>query len=120
MQTEWEFERKFLVNYMPEGLLDTRQPVAIRQGYLATEPDKHICIRDEGGVYTMAVKQGVGLKRKDTRITLNAEQFIDLWPLTQNMRVEKQRYRIDFFGGSISGRYLHWQLSAIKTGRSRI
>ena len=49
MQTEWEFERKFLVSYVPEGLLDTRKPVAIRQGYLATEPDKHIRIRDEGG-----------------------------------------------------------------------
>ena len=101
MQTEWEFERKFLVSFVPEGLLDTRKPVAIRQGYLATEPDKHIRIRDEGGNYTMAVKQGIGLKRRDTRITLNSEQFADLWPLTQNMRVEKQRYRIDFFGAQL-------------------
>lgn len=107
MQTEWEFERKFLVSYVPEGLLDTRKPVAIRQGYLATEPDKHIRIRDEGGNYTMAVKQGIGLKRRDTRITLDSEQFADLWPLTQNMRVEKQRYRIDFFWSSTGDRYFY-------------
>ena len=98
MQTEWEFERKFVVSYVPEGLLDTRKSVVIRQGYLATERDKHIRIRDEGGHYTMTVKQGMGLKRRDTRIELNAAQFNDLWPLTQNMRVEKKRYRIDFFG----------------------
>jgi len=98
MQTEWEIERKFLVTYVPDGLLDTRQPVFIRQGYLATEPEKHIRIRDEGGKYSMAIKQGVGLKRKDTRISLEAAQFSDLWPLTHHMRVEKQRYRIDFFG----------------------
>eukprot|EP00036_Acanthoecidae_sp_10tr_P007029 CAMPEP_0182946262 /NCGR_PEP_ID=MMETSP0105_2-20130417/56781_1 /TAXON_ID=81532 ORGANISM="Acanthoeca-like sp., Strain 10tr" /NCGR_SAMPLE_ID=MMETSP0105_2 /ASSEMBLY_ACC=CAM_ASM_000205 /LENGTH=86 /DNA_ID=CAMNT_0025086369 /DNA_START=201 /DNA_END=458 /DNA_ORIENTATION=- len=49
----------------------------------------------------MAVKQGVGLKRRDTRIALDSEQFADLWPLTQNMRVEKQRYRIDFFGAQL-------------------
>ena len=86
MQTEWEFERKFVVSYVPEGLLDTRKSVVIRQGYLATERDKHIRIRDEGGHYTMTVKQGMGLKRRDTRIELNAAQFNDLWPLTQNMR----------------------------------
>ena len=101
MQTEWEFERKFVVSYVPEGLLDTRKSVVIRQGYLATERDKHIRIRDEGGHYTMTVKQGMGLKRRDTRIELNAAQFNDLWPVTQNMRVEKKRYRIDFFGDQL-------------------
>ena len=98
MHTEWEFERKFIVTYVPDGLLDTRQPVSIRQGYLASEQDKHIRIRDEGGAFTMTVKQGLGLKRRDTCVDLTAEQFDDLWPLTQNMRVEKQRYRIDFYG----------------------
>ena len=80
MQTEWEFERKFVVSYVPEGLLDTRRSVVIRQGYLATERDKHIRIRDEGGHYTMTVKQGMGLKRRDTSLELNAAQFNDLWP----------------------------------------
>jgi CYTH domain-containing protein len=98
MHTEWEFERKFIVTFVPDGLLDTRKPVSIRQGYLASEHDKHIRIRDEGGEYTMTVKQGVGLKRRDTRIELTESQFGDLWPLTQNMRVEKLRYRIDFYG----------------------
>lgn len=101
MQTEWEFERKFMVTFVPEGLLDTRTPVDIRQGYLSCEPDKHICLRDEGGKFSMAVTQGIGLKHRDTRIELSASQFNDLWPLTQKMRVEKQRYRIDFYGAQL-------------------
>ncbi|GGF68040.1 CYTH domain-containing protein [Alteromonas lipolytica] len=98
MRADWEIERKFVVNYLPEGLLETRNPVSVRQGYIAAEGERHVRIRDEGGKYSMTIKQGFGLKRMDTRIMLSAEQFNELWPLTQHMRVEKKRYRIDFFG----------------------
>ena len=114
MRTEWEFERNFLVSYVPTGLLDTRQPVSIKQGYLAIESDKHIRIRDEGSRYTMAVNQGVGLKRKDTRVVLDTSQFAELWPLTQNCRVEKQRYRIDFFGAQLVVDIFTGNLSPLK------
>lgn len=101
MRTEWEIERKFVVTFVPEGLLETRQPVTIRQGYISTESDRHIHILDEGGKYTMTIDQGVGHKRQETQIAISAEQFDQLWPLTQNMRVENQRYRIGFFGHSL-------------------
>lgn len=101
MHTAWEIERKFLVSYAPDGLLDTRKPVLIRQGYLAYDRDRHIRIRDEGGKFTMTVKQGFGLKRLDTEVLLSVDQFEDLWPLTETMRVEKQRYRINFFGNQL-------------------
>lgn len=98
MRADWEIERKFVVTYLPEGLLETRKPVLIRQGYIAAEGERQVRIRDEGGHYSMSVKQGFGLKRHDTQISVSAEQFNALWPLTQHMRVEKNRYRIDFFG----------------------
>ena len=98
MRADWEIERKFVVTYLPEGLLETRKPVVIRQGYIVALGDRHIRITDEYGNYTMTVEQGVGLKRLDTEISISAEQFNNLWPLTQHMRVEKKRYRIGFFG----------------------
>ena len=98
MRADWEIERKFVVTYLPEELLETRKPVIVRQGYVTAEGDHHVRIRDEGGKFTMTVKQGFGLKRLDTEISISAEQFNDLWPLTQHMRVEKKRYRIGFCG----------------------
>lgn len=101
MHSTWEIERKFLVTYVPEGLLATRSPVKIRQGYLALDRDRHVRIRDIDGCYTMTVKQGFGLKRLETEIHLLADQFEQLWPLTESMRVEKLRYSIGFFGNSL-------------------
>ena len=98
MRADWEIERKFVVTYLPEGLLETRKPVLVRQGYIAAQGDRHITIKDEGGDFTMTVEQGAGLKRLDTEISISAEQFNELWPLTQHMRVEKKRYCIGFFG----------------------
>lgn len=98
MQTDWQIERKFVVTYLPDGLLETSKPVVVKQGYIAAEGERQVNIKDEDGNFTMIVKKGVGLKRLDTKISISAEQFNDLWPLTQHMRVEKKRYRIEFFG----------------------
>lgn len=101
MRAEWEIERKFVVTFLPEGLLETRQPVTVRQGYISSDGGRQVRILDEGGNYTMIISQGFGHKRQDTRMAISAEQFEQLWPLTQHMRVEKQRYRIGFFGHSL-------------------
>ena len=97
MRADWEIERKFVVTYLPEGLLETRKPVLVRQGYIAAQGDRQITITDEGGDFTMTVEQGVGLKRLDTEISISAEQFNELWPLTQHMRVEKKTLSHRFF-----------------------
>ncbi|MCP5011378.1 MAG: hypothetical protein GY942_15465, partial [Aestuariibacter sp.] len=53
MRAEWEIERKFVVTFLPEGLLDTRQPVKVRQGYISSDGERQVRILDEGGNYTM-------------------------------------------------------------------
>ena len=101
MKVEGEFARKFLVSYVPEGLLEIRSPVLVRHGYLTSDAERYICVCDEGGSYSMTINQGIGGRRKHTTIALSDSQFSDLWPLTSHMQVEKERYRIAFFGDQL-------------------
>ena len=61
MRAEWEIERKFVVTFLPEGLLDTRQPVKVRQGYISSDGERQVRILDEGGNYTMIISQGLDI-----------------------------------------------------------
>lgn len=99
--TQIEIERKFVVDYIPEGLLEPRQYKLIRQGYLIYDAEREVRIRDKAGIYTMTVKQGSGLKREETEIELDQTQFETLWPLTQGKRVEKRRYKIPYISHTL-------------------
>lgn len=99
--TKWEIERKFVAKNIPASLLEPRTPVKIRQGYLSHSDDSEIRIRDKSGSYTMTVKQGSGLKRLETEVDIDAEQFEALWPLTQGSRIDKLRYKIPYFGQTL-------------------
>ena len=101
MRAEWETERKFVVTGMPDGLLETRKSVPVRQGFLSSDGERHVKICDEGGIFTMMVKQGFGFKQQNTNVDISAEQFEQLWPLTKHMRVEKQRYRLGHMGHNL-------------------
>ncbi|MDC8830091.1 hypothetical protein [Alteromonas gilva] len=95
-------ERKFVITYLPEGLLRKKRSVCVREGYLTVHNERQVHISDYGGQYTMTIRQGKRLKVTEAEISLSDEQFNDLWPLTQHMRIEKSRYRIERLGYKLS------------------
>ncbi len=107
-----EIERKFLVAEAPSGL--GRYPrAAIRQGYLALDPDgTEVRIRQKGERFFQTIKRGAGLQRIEVEVLLTRVQFEALWPMTEGRRVDKVRYDIayqdrvielDVYGGTLSG-----------------
>ena len=94
----WEIERKFVVDVLPEGMLASAKSRRIRQGYLVCQTAREIRIRDDAGQYFMTVKQGTGLKRQELEIGIDKRQFDALWPLTEGHRVEKERYHLSLSG----------------------
>jgi CYTH domain-containing protein len=109
-----EIERKWLVPEMPPEALGGLPPEAIQQGYLTIADDgAETRVRRRGAGHTLTVKSGRGLVRRETEITITAEQFEALWPATAGARVEKQRYtrrtqdghviELDAYGGALQG-----------------
>lgn len=109
-----ETERKWLVPELPPEALDGPPPDAIQQGYLTIGSDgAETRVRRRGGRHTLTVKSGRGLTRAETEIPITAEQFDQLWPVTEAARVEKQRYtrrtqngdviELDVYGGRLHG-----------------
>jgi len=94
----WEIERKFVVDVLPEGMLASAKSRRIRQGYLVCQTAREIRIRDDAGQYFMTVKQGAGLKRQELEIGIDKRQFDALWPLTEGHRIEKERYQLSLSG----------------------
>ena len=107
-----EIERKFLVTETPPGL-DRYPHEAIRQGYLALDPDgTEVRIRQKGDRFFQTIKRGGGLQRTEVEALLTRAQFEAFWPMTEGRRVEKVRYEIayqdrvielDVYGGALSG-----------------
>ena len=90
-----EIERKFLIPDPPPEL--EKHPLReILQGYIAITDDSEVRIRKKGEEYFLTVKTGEGLIRKETEIPISREQFEALWPLTENLRIEKKRYEIKY------------------------
>lgn len=109
-----EIERKFLIPEQPDGLV-LHSSAEIRQGYLMADVTQEIRLRDKGGRFSLAVKQGTGLARSEVEIELEERQFAQLWPLTEGTRVEKTRHlvdhedvtiELDFYLGALSGLFL--------------
>lgn len=86
-----EIERKFLVTEPPHALRSAPS-AAIRQGYITTDSDAEVRLRDADGECTLTVKSGAGIAREEREVTLGRDQFDALWPATNGRRLEKRRY----------------------------
>ena len=108
-----ELERKFVVDATPSDFAAWSSQDII-QGYLAIGADgSEVRIRRRAGQATLTVKRGRGLVRDEVEITLDAEDFARLWPLTNGARVEKVRSvcelepgvvaEVDVYRGTLAG-----------------
>jgi adenylate cyclase len=98
-QVSSEIERKFLVSELP-GDLERHRSAAIRQGYVAIEPDgTEVRVRQRGERAELTVKRGAGRTRAEYELELDAGAFARLWPLTEGRRIEKTRYALPLDGG---------------------
>ncbi len=88
---QMEIERKFLLKETPEGFESARK-YAIRQGYLVSTDFREIRVRMKGTDCFLTIKDGRGLERAETEISISQAQFDQLWPLTEGQRIQKTRY----------------------------
>lgn len=105
-----EIERKFLLAEEPVGMLQSRR-YAIQQGYLVDGYRREIRVRRRNKECFLTIKDGAGLSRGETEISITSVQFDRLWPLTEGHRIEKDRYllpwenltiEIDIYLGALS------------------
>lgn len=90
-----EIERKFIVKHLPANLNIIKKS-QIRQGYIFFNADIEVRIRQKADKYFQTIKQGRGMVRTETEIELNDEQFKQLWPLTESLRIVKLRLEISY------------------------
>ena len=102
MSANWEFKRKFIMSFTPEGLLTTRKSIAVRKGYIANSDERQVILCDKNGHYTLSVFQGTGHRIQHSAISLSQDQFDALWPQTQNYRTSLVRYEVPYFGAMLS------------------
>lgn len=96
-----EIERKFLVAGL-SAVPQAHSGTDIAQGYLAiTEDGIEVRLRQKGDRYYQTVKSGGHLVRAEREIELTIDQFRSLWPATQERRIEKVRYKLDYEGFTI-------------------
>lgn len=109
-----ERERKWVVDEIPTHIAESLGPgVVMRQGYLNTDGDASVRLRDAGPEgRTLTIKSGGSTSRIEVEWEATAEQFDALWPLTAGRRIEKTRHRVDHgdhvieldvFAGSLRG-----------------
>lgn len=84
----FEIERKFLLKTLPAAM---PAGTPILQGYLAHDEHMEVRIRQYGKKHLLTVKEGAGLKRRETEIEITPRQFNALWPSTEGRRLEKIR-----------------------------
>ena len=99
---------------LPPPDLDRHPSGALRQGYLAIEPNgTEVRVRDSDGDAVLTVKHGGGRTRVEVEVPIEAGAFERLWPLTQGRRIEKTRHlvpagdglviELDVYGGDLAG-----------------
>jgi CYTH domain-containing protein len=89
-----EIERKFLVVDMP-ATLKSMDGISIRQGYVdIADTDFELRLRQKGDRFYQTIKQGSGLVRQEYEIEITRDQFQSLWPLTEDRRIQKIRYKL--------------------------
>src|SRR5918996_822309 len=88
-----EIERKFLVERPPD--LSGSSSTRIEQGYLTlVEHGAEVRVRRRDGELTLTVKGGSGRERTEVELPLTAQQFEELWPLTEGRRLVKVRHLV--------------------------
>ncbi len=101
-----EVERKWLIDSVGSLPIEVVGAPAdeIEQGYLTIGADgSETRVRRRAGQCTLTVKSGSGLVRRETEISLTAEQFEVLWPATENARIQKSRRAVRGEGGVSGG-----------------
>lgn len=96
-----EIERKFIVSYLPEQLLDNAPNSEVEQGYLLLENNRELRIRKRNSRFWMTLKQGSGLERFEQEERITAALYAMLWPLTEGKRIGKVRYLVEDGGHTL-------------------
>jgi CYTH domain-containing protein len=107
-----EIERKFLVTDLPPEAAQAPSS-ELRQGYLALDGAVEVRVRADGDDRVLTIKGGSGLTRTEAELSLDAERFDALWPLTEGRRVDKRRHQlalddglvleVDVYAGALDG-----------------
>ncbi len=109
-----EIERKWLIAELPDSF-DQGDGQAIDQGYLTIGGDgDETRLRSRAGHYVLTTKSGSGLVRRETSVELTEQQFYELWPATEGVRVTKVRHKrslpgtgltieVDVYSGNLTG-----------------
>ena len=92
-----EIEKKYLVTTFPE-INENINRYEIMQGYIFITDSMELRLRKKSDKYFQTIKTGEGLNRGEYEIEISANQFEVLWHLTENKRVEKTRYEINYNG----------------------
>jgi adenylate cyclase len=88
-----EIERKFLVR--GDAWKALGQGIAMRQGYLSTDPERVVRVRIEGGAATLTIKgRSVGATRGEWEYPIPLDDAQQLLGLCLRPLVEKTRHRI--------------------------
>jgi len=96
-----EIERKFLCPGRPAEFADAPSE-RIDQGYVAISDDGvEVRVRRAGARTLLTVKQGGGLRRLEEELDIPEATFEALWPITEDRRVEKERFRLERDGRTI-------------------
>ena len=107
-----EIERKFLV-ISPPLFLSKLPSKNIQQGYLAINQNgTEVRVRKKGNAYLLTVKSAGTLERTEVELSISAEEFNQLLPLTEDVQIVKERFElqlsdqlieIDVFKGKLNG-----------------
>lgn len=96
-----EIERKFLIDNdkVPNlGVMANK----IIQGYISTPEDsKETRLRQSEEGFFLTIKSTETFKRIEHEVTLSKDQFDDLWGLTENRIIVKERFTMSQNGASI-------------------
>jgi len=126
-QIAQEIERKFLLKDTPRNLRKMKS-VQIEQGYIVQTETREVRLRRKSNVWTMTIKDGVGLQRGETEVELSKAQARKLWPMTLGRRIAKRRFlypyeghtlEIDLFKGDLDGlRLCEVEFKSVKEAES--
>jgi CYTH domain-containing protein/CHAD domain-containing protein len=106
-----EIERKFLLTALPEWI-DEHPAKRIEQGYIVITEEVEVRLRRIDDAPLLTVKRGHGEVREEVEVALEQAGFDALWPLTEDLRVQKRRHlvpldeltvEVDVFEGGLEG-----------------
>ena len=106
-----EIERKFLLQTIPEDIIQQSQAVAIKQGYLVVGQHCELRVRSKGEQYFFTSKRGQGMVREEKEQEIDQVIFDLVWPFTEGRRLEKTRhlytrnnlvYEFDLYTGDLA------------------